>query len=106
MTLKDLETQFASLTPEKGKVFIKSIHSAFSGGEINTLSLLGFLERVLAEFTQEGRRICSQRGLMSTADRDSLTLYGKVVGAMMIILQKSRSYSDLREKRYYPCSRH
>lgn len=98
MTLKDLETQFASLTPEKGKVFIKSIHSAFSGGEINTLSLLGFLERVLAEFTQEGRRICSQRGLMSTADRDSLTLYGKVVGAMMIILQKSRSYSDLREK--------
>ena len=50
MTIKDLEPQYASLTPEKGKTFIKSIHSAFSGSEVNTLSLLGFLERILADF--------------------------------------------------------
>ncbi len=98
MTLKDLEIQYASLTPEKGKAFIKSVHSAFSGGEINTLSLLGFLEKVLEEFRSEGRRICSQRDAISSLDRDNLTLHGKIVGAMMVILQKSRSYSDLRDK--------
>lgn len=98
MTLKDLETQYASLTPEKGKTFIRSVRSAYSGGEVNTLSLLGFLERILADFYPEGRRICSLRGTVSSQDRDSLTLHGKIAGAMMIILQKSRSYSDLREK--------
>ena len=98
MTINDLESQYASLTPEKGKAFIKSVRSAFSGGEINTLSLLGFLEKVLDEFRPEGRRIRSQRGTISSLDRDNLTLYGKIVGAMMIILQQSRSYSDLREK--------
>ena len=35
---------------------------------------------------------------MTNQDREILTLYGKIAGAMMIILQQSRSYSDLREK--------
>lgn len=98
MTLKELETQYASLSPEKGKAFIKSIHAAHTGREVNTLSLLGFLEKILEEFRSESHRICSLRGTMTNQDRDVLTLYGKVAGAMMIILQQSRSYSDLREK--------
>lgn len=98
MTLKELETQYASLSPEKGKAFIKSIHAAHTGKEVNTLSLLGFLDRILEEFRPESRRICSLRGMMPNQDRDILTLYGKIAGAMMIILQQSRSYSDLREK--------
>ena len=98
MTLNDLETQYASQTPDKGKAFIKSIHSAYAGREVGTLSLRGLLERILSGFRPEGRRICSLRGAISPEERDILTLHGKIAGAMMIIQQQTRSYTDLREK--------
>ena len=98
MTLKELETLYTSLTPENVKSFLKCIHSSYSGGEVNTLSLLGFLERILTEFRPEGNRICSLRGQVSSQDRDNLTLHGKIAAAMMVILQQTRSYSDLRDK--------
>ena len=62
MTLKELDNLYASLTLETERGFIKGIHAAFISEDISTLSLLGFLERILTDFQPEGRRICAQRG--------------------------------------------
>ena len=98
MTLKELETQYTSLTPETGSTFIKSIHAAYKDEGITTLSLQGFLERIINGFSSEGKRISTSHTKLSSNDRDLITLYGRIVGAMMIILQGSRSYSNLKDK--------
>ena len=98
MTLKELENQYSSLTTETIKGFITGIHSSYVSDDVSTLSLLGFLEKILTSFLPEGRRICALRGKISSTDRNSITLHGKIVAAMMIILQQTKSYSDLRSK--------
>lgn len=98
MTLKELENEYSSLTTETAKGFIKGIHSSYVSEDVNTLSLLSFLERILTSFLPEGRRICALRGKVSSTDRDNITLHGKIVAAMMIILQQTKSYADLRSK--------
>ncbi len=98
MTLKELENQYASLTAETAKGFIKGIHTTFISEDVSSLSLLGFLERILTNFQPEGMRICALRGQVPSTDRDTLTLHGKIVAAMMLILQQTKSYSDLRAK--------
>ena len=98
MTLKELETQYTSLTSETGSTFIKSIHAAYKDEGITTLSLQGFLERIITGFSSEGKRISTSHTKLSSNDRDLITLYGRIVGAMMIILQESRSYSNLKDK--------
>lgn len=98
MTLKELDNLYASLTLETERGFIKGIHAAFISEDISTLSLLGFLERILTDFQPEGRRICAQRGEISAQDRDIISLHGKIVAAMMLILQQTKSNVDLRAK--------
>ena len=98
MTLKELDNLYASLTLETERGFIKGIHAAFISEDISTLSLLGFLERILTDFQPEGRRICAQRGEISAQDRDIISLHGKIVAAMMLILQQTKSNADLRAK--------
>lgn len=98
MTLKELENQYASLTAETAKGFIKGIHTAFLSDDVSTLSLLGFLERILTDFQPEGRRICARRGVISAQDRDNISLHGKIAAAMMLILQQTKSNADLRAK--------
>lgn len=98
MTLKELENQYASLNQESVKGFLKSIQSCYLSKDINILALLGFLERILSEFRPEGYRICAHRGQISSQDRDSITIHGKIVAAMMVILQQTKSYAGLRNK--------
>lgn len=97
MTLKEIEAKYNTLTPDKSVSFIKDIHSVAVGGEVNTLLLIGFLGRVLDGFRLEGMRICFRNEKPSSLDRDKLTLFGKVAGAMMIILWQSNSFSELRD---------
>lgn len=98
MTLKELENQYASLTLKTVKTFIRSIHESYIGKDINTLSLLSFLERILTEFRPVGDRICASHGQLSTKDHDSITIQGKIIAAMIIILLQTKSYLDLKEK--------
>ena len=98
MKLKELEGQYAALTADTVKSFIKGIHATFISEEVSTLSLLSFLEGVLTRFQPEGRRICSLRGELPSQDRDNLTLYARITAAMMLILERTKSYADLKGK--------
>ena len=98
MTLQDLKNQYDSLTLERSKLFIKNIHTVFVDESISRKDLIGFLEKSLEDFAPEGRRICSQPGQMSSKNRERISLHGKIVAALMIILQNTRSYTTLREK--------
>ena len=96
MTLRELESQYASLTPSGGNDFIRSIRAADNDPEINSLSLMGRLERFVTEFRPEGRRICGTGEDMTSGDRDTLTLHGRIVAALLLVLHKTRSASGLR----------
>ena len=96
MTLRDLESQYANLTTAKGNDFIKSIRAADNDLEINSLSLMGKLEQFVTDFLPEGRRICGAGEDMTPEDRDTLTLHGRIVAALLLVLHKTRSASGLR----------
>ena len=97
MTLKDIESKYTPLTPDKSVPFIKDIHSSVVSGEVSTLSLIGYLGRLLDGFRPEGIRLCLQDERLSSQDRDKLILFGKVAGAMMIISHQSKSISELMD---------
>ena len=97
MTLRDLESLYSDLTPDKGSAFIKSIREAAKGRDINTLQLIGKLEQFVAEFRPEGRRICAAGINMSREDRDVITLHGRIVAALLLVLHGSHSSVGLRE---------
>lgn len=98
MTLQDLKAQYDSLTPENSKSFIKSIRSVLVNQAISTKSLIGFLENILTEFRPQWDKIGFKIGQMSELERNLIFLHGKIAAALMILMQKSRSYSGLREK--------
>ena len=97
MTLKDLETQYASLTPSGGDEFIKSICAAANDPQIQPLALMGKLEQFVTEFRPEGRRICAAGEGMTPGDRDTLTLQGRIVAALLLVLHRTNSAARLRE---------
>ena len=97
MTLRDIESFYSSLTPARGDEFLSLIREASLSPDINSLQLMGILERYVREFRPEGRRICLEGTAMSQEDRDMLTLQGRIVAALLLVLHKTRSYESLRE---------
>ena len=97
MTLRELESLYSTVTPDKATEFIKSIRAADRNPEVNSILLLGKLEQFIAEFRPEGKRICAAGASMTQADRDMLTLHGRIVAALLLILHKTSSVSRLRE---------
>ena len=97
MTLKDLETQYASLTPSGGDEFIKSIRTAANDPQIKPPGLMGKLEQFVTEFRPEGRRICAAGEGMTPGDRDTLTLQGRIVAALLLVLHNTKSAVGLRK---------
>ena len=97
MTIRDIESFYSSLTPAKGDEFIRLIREADKSPDINALQLMGVLERIVGEFRPEGRRICAEGSRMSQEDRDMLTLQGRIVAALLLVLHKTRSGESLRE---------
>lgn len=98
MTIKDLETQYASLGAATGTAFIKSIHAAKNDPAVTPLGLIGFLDRIIGDFRPEGKRICQAAPDIPAQDRETLTLYGRIVAAAVIISHGSRSVSATRDK--------
>ncbi len=88
MTLQELRSQFEAITPEKGTAFINSIHSAYMDEGVSTLALIRYLDSVIDPFVPEWK----------TADRKTVTLYGRILAAEMILLEQSRSYAHLGER--------
>ena len=97
MTIRELESLYANLTPENGNDFIKSIRLADKSPEINSLTLIGRLENMVEKFRQDAKRICAASdNMMMQEDRDLLTLYGRIVAALMLVLHKTSSFDGLR----------
>jgi len=96
MTLNDLESLHASLTPSAGDAFIQAIRDAEKDPGVRPFLLRGFLDRIIDEFSAEGRRICSLGDEMTAEDRTLLTLYGRIIAAEIILLFKSKSPAALR----------
>lgn len=97
MTLLELDSLYSTLTPTGGTEFIRAIRAADRDPQISALLLLGKLERFIAEFRPEGKRICDVGAFMTQADRDALTLHGRIVAALLLVLHRTSSFSRLRE---------
>ena len=61
MTLLELDSLYSTLTPTGGTEFIRAIRAADRDPQISALLLLGKLERFIAEFRPEGKRIRAVR---------------------------------------------
>ena len=96
MTIRELESLYANLTPANGNEFIKSIRLADKSPDINSLILIGRLENMVEGFRQDAKRICAAGDNMTPEDRDLLTLYGRIVAALMLVLHKTSSFDGLR----------
>ena len=97
MTLKDLESQYASVSAASSAAFIRGIHAAKNDPAVTTLDLLGFLGRIIEDFRPEGERICAEAPDIPAPDRDALTIHGKIVAAAVIVSHDTRSVSGVGE---------
>lgn len=97
MTLRELESLYSTVTPDNGTEFIDNILDLDRDPQVNSLLLLGKLEQILAEFRPEGKRICAAGASMTQADRDVLTLHGRIVAALLLVLHQTKSVTRLRE---------
>ena len=88
MTLQELKAQFAELKPERADSFIASIHTAYTEKSVNALQLISFLDGIIDGFVPDWR----------TADRKQIILHGKILAALMIVLQQTRSFERLTER--------
>ena len=98
MTIRELESLHANLTPSSGDAFIGAVREADSDPEVSPILLRGFLDKIIDGFVSEGHRICAAGELMSQDDRDALTLYGRIIAAEILILHKMRSTVGLRDR--------
>lgn len=96
MTIRDLESLQSNLTPSAGDAFINAIREAEKDPEVSSSLLRDFLDRIIDEFSTEGRRICSLGDEMTAEDRTLLTLYGRIIAAEILHLFKMRSPAALR----------
>lgn len=88
MTISELKAQFDSLKPERAETFIMSIHAAYTEKGVNVLHLISFLDGIIDGFVPDWK----------AADRRQLTLYGKILAALLIVLHQTRSYERLSER--------
>lgn len=88
MTLKDLKEQYAALRPDRADSFIASIYTAYTEKSVNSLQLISFLDGIIDGFVPNWK----------AADRRQLTLHGKILAALLIVLQQTRSYERLSER--------
>lgn len=95
MTLRDLESLYADLTPARGDAFIQSIREAET--DLGALLVMGYLDRIVKEFQPEGRRICAAGEGLSQEDRDALTLHGRILATLILVCHKTNSRRALRE---------
>ena len=84
MTLKDLEKKYAELKAADVNDFLNDVQVAARDPEIGPLRLVGFLEGFV--------------GGTRPTERVALILHGKVIAAMMILLEQSRSAEGLRDR--------
>ena len=82
MTLRELDSLYESLTPERGTGMIQAIKAASTDSDINTLLLIGKVESFVTAFRDEGRRLCAEGRGMSPSERDTLTLHGRILAAL------------------------
>ena len=88
MTLQELKAQFAELKPERADSFIANIHTSYTEKSVNALQLISFLDGIIDGFVPDWR----------TADRKQIILHGKILAALMIVLQQTRSFERLTER--------
>ena len=88
MTLQELKAQFAELRPDRADTFIASIHTAYAERSVNALQLISFLDGIIDDFVPSWK----------AADRKQIILHGKILAALMIILQQTRSFERLTER--------
>ena len=88
MTLQELKAQFAELKPERADSFIANIHTSYTEKSVNALQLISFLDGIIDGFVPNWR----------TADRKQIILHGKILAALMIVLQQTRSFERLTER--------
>lgn len=98
MTIKDLEKLQSGLTTESGPAFIKAVHAAKNDAGIMSQDLIGFLDKVVSGFREEGRRICRLAPEIPAQDKEMLTLHGKVVAAYVILCFDANYQMQVREK--------
>ena len=98
MTIRELERQYAEISPKTVDAFIKNIHAAKNAPEIRSQDLIGFMDRLIEGFRPEGRRICMQAPSLCQADKDVLTMYGKIVAAYILLCHAASYSSETREK--------
>lgn len=98
MTIKELELQYATLNATDSSSFIKNIRAAQNGNEVTTLSLVGFLDRIITGFLPEGRRMCKAVPDLPPVDKEILTLHGKIICAAILISNSARAVEDVRKK--------
>ena len=84
MTLNDLEIKYAELDVAAVNDFLNDVQVAARDPEIGSLRLVGFLEKIVGD--------------VRPAERDALILHGKVIAAMMILLEQTRSAEALRDR--------
>ena len=88
MTLQEFKAQFDALKPERADSFIRSIHAATAERSVTPQQLIHFLDGIIDDFVPNWK----------AADRKQLTLYGKILAALMIVLQQTRSFERLTER--------
>ncbi len=98
MATSDLESLLGSLTPSTGTSLIKAVRSESIAKGANTLQLIALLDKTFSGFETTGRRICGATRRPSPEDREMLTLYGRILAASIILLQKVNSSKELRRK--------
>ena len=98
MTIQDLQRQYSEVSSKSGDAFIKNICAARSDAGITTLSLMGFLDRIVTDFLPEGRRMCKAAPDLPSGDREILTLHGKIICAAILVSHSARAVSEVRKK--------
>ena len=88
MTLQELKAQFAELKPERADSFIANIHTSYTEKSVNALQFISFLDGIIDDFVPDWR----------TAERKQIILHGKILAALMIVLQQTRSFERLTER--------
>ena len=97
MTIRDLESKYPSISPSRADEFLSDIRAAAGDKDVDKVLLRAFLERILGVFSAEGKRICAEGERMSQKDREALTLHGRVIAALLLVLHKMRAGQALKE---------
>lgn len=98
MAIQELQRQYDETSACSGDVFIKNLHAAKNDAGITTLSLMGFLDRIVKDFLPEGRRMCKAAPDLSSGDKEILTFHGKIICAAILVSHSARAVTEVRKK--------